>query len=108
MAEEQKKDNIDKVGIKPLGSDLLVKVIPIKNKYEKKGIVTADEGKNKREMYDEHPFQATVLRIGKDYQGEIKKGDVIFFIGNDGSPLIWNDKNYLLLKSDRILGIKDG
>lgn len=107
MAEKQKKDNIGKVGIKPLGTDLLVKVIHIKNKYEKKGLVTTDKSGSKREMYSEHPFQATVLRIGKDYEGEIKEGDVIFFLGNDGFPIIWNDKDYLLLKSDRILGIKD-
>lgn len=107
MAEKQKKDSIDKVGIKPLGTDLLVKPIDVKNKSEKKGLITTDKSKNTREMYDEHPFQATVLRIGKDYQGEIEKGDVVFFIGQDGFPIIWNDKDYRILKSDRILGIKD-
>lgn len=110
MAEKQKKDSVNKVGIKPLGTDLLVKPITVKTKYEKRGGVVTPENtdkSNKRDLYDEHPFRATVVRIGSDYDGEIQVGDVIFHIGGDGYPLIWNDKDYLLLKSDRILGVKD-
>jgi len=106
----EKKDSINKVGIRPIGTDILVKPIKIKTKYEKGGkLYTPDsnEKQNKRELYDTHPFQATVLRIGSEYEGEIKPGDVVFYIGRDGYPLIWEDRDYLVLKSDRILGIKD-
>ena len=106
----EKKDSINKVGIRPLGTDILVKRIIINTKYQKNSNLitpkTENDG-NKRELYDTHPFQATVLRLGKDYVGEIKVGDVVYFIGGDGYPIIWDDKDYIVMKSDRILGIKE-
>lgn len=110
VKEADNKAAEKKIGIQPLGDDILTEPIHVKSKYEKRGIVMPEEEEKKkhiREYYDDHPYQARVRKIGPEYDGVIKVGDVVYFIGGDGHPLIYNDGDYLLLRSDRILGIKE-
>lgn len=99
-----------KIGIRPLRDDILVETMSVKTKVEKKGLTDPNKDKkgNKKDDYDDHPFQAIVRKIGPEYDGDINIGDVIFYIGGDGNPIIYNGSDkYLILKSDRILGVKE-
>jgi chaperonin GroES len=63
------------------------------------GIIIPDNAKEK-------PLQGTVLAVGPDAEDEgISEGDKVVFGKYSGSEIILDDKEYLILNSDEILGI---
>jgi chaperonin GroES len=63
------------------------------------GIIIPDNAKEK-------PLQGTVLAVGPDAQEEgLNEGDKVVFGKYSGNEIILNDKEYLILNSDEILGI---
>ena len=63
------------------------------------GIIIPDNAKEK-------PLEGTVLAVGPDAKDEgINEGDKVVFGKYSGSEIILDDKEYLILNSDEILGI---
>jgi len=63
------------------------------------GIIIPDNAKEK-------PLQGKVLAVGPDAKDEgINEGDTVVFAKYGGTEIILNDKEYLILGSDEILGI---
>ena len=63
------------------------------------GIIIPDNAKEK-------PLQGKVLAVGPDAEEEgIKAGDTIVFGKYAGNEIVLDDKEYLILNSDEILGI---
>src|SRR5258708_7649504 len=90
--------------IKPLLDRVLVK--PIEKQEERKGgIIIPDTAKEK-------PQEGEVVAVGpgkRDEQGKLipmdmKTGDKILYGKYSGSELKWEDKEYLIMNQDDILG----
>jgi chaperonin GroES len=63
------------------------------------GIIIPDNAKEK-------PLQGKVLAVGPDAEEEgIKVGDTVVFGKYAGNEIVLDDKEYLILNSDEILGI---
>jgi len=63
------------------------------------GIIIPDNAKEK-------PLQGKVLAVGPDAEEEgIKVGDTVVFGKYAGNEIILDEKEYLILNSDEILGI---
>jgi len=63
------------------------------------GIIIPDNAKEK-------PLQGKVLAVGPDAEEEgIKEGDTVVFAKYAGTEIVLDDKEYLILGSDEILGI---
>jgi chaperonin GroES len=63
------------------------------------GIIIPDNAKEK-------PLQGKVLAVGPDAEEEgIKEGDTVVFGKYAGNEIVLDDKEYLILNSDEILGI---
>ena len=63
------------------------------------GIIIPDNAKEK-------PLQGKVLAVGPDAKDEgINEGDIVVFAKYSGSEIVLDDKEYLILNSDEILGI---
>jgi len=63
------------------------------------GIIIPDNAKEK-------PLQGKVLAVGPDAEEEgIKEGDTVVFGKYTGNEIVLDDKEYLILNSDEILGI---
>jgi len=63
------------------------------------GIIIPDNAKEK-------PLQGKVLAVGPDAKEEgISEGDTVVFAKYAGNEIVLDDKEYLILNSDEILGI---
>ncbi len=63
------------------------------------GIIIPDNAKEK-------PLQGKVLAVGPDAKEEgINEGDTVVFAKYAGTEIVLDDKEYLILNSDEILGI---
>jgi chaperonin GroES len=63
------------------------------------GIIIPDNAKEK-------PQRGKVLAVGPDAKDEgINEGDVVVFGKYSGTEIVLDDKEYLILNSDEILGI---
>jgi chaperonin GroES len=63
------------------------------------GIIIPDNAKEK-------PLQGKVLAVGPDAKEEgINEGDTVVFAKYSGSEIVLDDKEYLILNSDEILGL---
>ena len=63
------------------------------------GIIIPDNAKEK-------PQRGKVLAVGPDAKDEgINEGDIVVFGKYSGNEIILDDKEYLILNSDEILGI---
>ncbi|WP_456392623.1 co-chaperone GroES [Nitratifractor sp.] len=63
------------------------------------GIIIPDNAKEK-------PLQGKVLAVGPDAKEEgISEGDTVVFGKYSGNEIVLDDKEYLILNSDEILGI---
>ena len=90
--------------IKPLHDHILVE--RIEEEVKKGGIIIPDTAKEK-------PQQGKVIAIGggrKDEKGnriplEVKKGDTILFGKYAGTEMKIEDKEYLIIREDDVLGI---
>ncbi len=84
--------------IKPLGENVLVKVLKV-DKKTKFGIVLPDT------TSEEKPQEGKVIEIGDDKKIKVKKGQKVIFAKYSGTELKINDEEYLILKSEDILAI---
>lgn len=90
--------------IKPLHDNILVE--RIEQEMKKGGIIIPDTAKEK-------PQQGKVIATGdgrRDDKGnriplEVKKGDIILFGKYSGNEIKLEDKEYLIMREDDILGI---
>lgn len=109
-----------KKNITVLGDRILTRPLKINTKIEKKNsnIVMPENNQNQdkpqRYNYDDHKFQAEVLKVGWKYKLKtfflppslkICKGDVVYHIGGDGFMVVQDDIDYLVLENSRIIGI---
>ena len=63
------------------------------------GIIIPDNAKEK-------PLQGKVLAVGPDAKEEgINEGDTVVFAKYAGTEIVLDDKEYLILNSDEVLGI---
>lgn len=105
-----------KIGI--VGNRILTRPLKVATKHEKsKSKVIAPETRKEesaRQAYDDHKFQAQVVKVGLRYKlrnllipksHKITPGDVVYYIGGDGFPVIQDDIDYLVLETKRIIGI---
>ncbi|MGQ9465835.1 MAG: co-chaperone GroES [bacterium] len=92
------------MNIKPLHDHILVE--RIEEEVKKGGIIIPDTAKEK-------PQQGKVIEVGdgrRDEKGnriplEVKKGDIILFGKYAGSEVKIEDKEYLIIREEDILGI---
>ncbi|MEO0216613.1 MAG: co-chaperone GroES [candidate division WOR-3 bacterium] len=90
--------------IKPLHDHILVE--RIEEEVKKGGIIIPDTAKEK-------PQQGKVIEVGdgkKDEKGnriplDVKKGDIILFGKYAGTEVKIEDKEYLIIREDDVLGI---
>ncbi|ACC98478.1 Chaperonin Cpn10 [Elusimicrobium minutum Pei191] len=92
------------VNIAPLGDRIIVK--PIEREVMKSGIIIPDTAKEK-------PMEGEVVAAGPGKLGEkgerapmdVKKGDKVLYGKYSGTEVKINDKNYLIMHQDDVLGI---
>ncbi len=90
--------------IKPLHDHILVE--RVEEEVKKGGIIIPDTAKEK-------PQQGRVIEVGegrRDEKGnriplDVKKGDIILFGKYAGSEVKIEDKEYLIIREDDVLGI---
>jgi chaperonin GroES len=93
------------MNVKPLGDRVLVQAIE-QNEVKKGGIIIPDTAKEK-------PQEGKVVAIGtgkRDENGklipfEVKKGDRVLISKYGGTEIKVDDKEYLIMREDDILGI---
>ena len=93
------------MNVKPLGDRIIVEVLDAKEKT-KGGIVLPDSAKEK-------PQEAKVIGVGKGKVTEsgkvtpmeLKVGDKILFGKYTGTEIVVDEKEYLILKEEDVLGI---
>lgn len=89
---------MEKKTIKPLGENVLVKVVK-ENNATKSGIVlpeTADA---------EKPQEGKIMEIGNSEKIKVKKGQNIIFAKYSGTELKVSGEDYLILKNEDILAV---
>ncbi len=85
----------EEMAFKPLMDRVLAELVETEQKTES-GIIIPDTAKEK-------PQQANVVEIGDDVE-LVKKGDRILFEKYAGNEIKIDDKKYVVLKQDEILG----
>jgi co-chaperonin GroES (HSP10) len=115
---------MDTPQIKIFGNRILVRPLKVLDKAKKKksSIIAPDSFANKksdqpqRYNYDDHKFQAEVQRISLNHflrtfflprKFKIRKGDIVYYIGGDGFPVVQDDNDYLVLEAKRIIGVNE-
>ncbi len=83
------------MAFKPLMDRVLAEPMETEEKTES-GIIIPDTAKEK-------PQQATVVEVGNDVE-LVEKGDVVVFEKYAGNEIKIDDKKYVILKEDEILG----
>ena len=84
--------------VKPLGENVLVKIIK-EDVKTKSGIVLPQT------VSAEKPQEGKVIAIGTDKKISVKKGQKIIFAKYSGTELKMNEEEYLILKSEDILAV---
>ena len=84
--------------IKPLGENVLVKIIKEDIKT-KSGIVLPDTATQ------EKPQEGKVIAAGSDKKVKVKKGQKVIFAKYSGTELKIAGEEYLILKSEDILAV---
>ena len=86
------------MNFQPLGNRVLVEREEETNTTAS-GIIIPDNAKEK-------PLQGKVLAVGPDAKEEgISENDTVVFAKYGGTEIILDDKEYLILNSDEVLGI---
>ena len=85
----------EEMAFKPLMDRVLAELVETEQRTES-GIIIPDTAKEK-------PQQANVVEIGDDVE-LVKKGDRILFEKYAGNEIKIDDKPYVILKEDEILG----
>ena len=95
------------MNVKPLGDRVLVQPIEAEE-VKKGGIIIPDTAKEK-------PQEGKIVAVGagkRDDSGklipmEVQKGDRVLYGKYSGTEIKVDDKNYLIMREDDILGILD-
>jgi chaperonin GroES len=91
--------------IKPLGDRILVRQVEAEDKT-KGGIILPDTAKEKpKEGIIEAAGPGKTLENGKIQPLSVKTGDRIIFASFSGTEVKINDKEYLIMKEEDVLGI---
>ncbi len=86
------------MNFQPLANRVLIEREEESNKTAS-GIYIPDNAKEK-------PLKGKVLAVGPDAKEEgINEGDIVVFAKYSGNDIVLEDKEYLILNSDEILGI---
>ncbi len=83
------------MAFKPLMDRVLAELVEEEQKTES-GLIIPDTAKEK-------PQQAKVVEVGDDVE-LVSKGDLVVFEKYAGNEIKIDDKNYVILKEDEILG----
>ena len=83
------------MSFKPLMDRVLVELIEDEKKTES-GIIIPDTAKEK-------PQRGKVVSVGEDVE-LVKEGDEVIFAKYSGNELKFDNKDYIVLKEDEILG----
>ena len=83
------------MSFKPLMDRVLVELIEDEKKTES-GIIIPDTAKEK-------PQKGKVVSVGEDVE-LVKEGDEVIFAKYSGNELKFDNKDYIVLKEDEILG----
>lgn len=94
------------MAVQPLGDRVLIKLMEQEEKTAG-GIIVPDTAKEK-------PHQGKVIAVGKGRllengtvkSLEVKVGDTVLFAKYSGTEVIHEDKEFLILREDEILAIK--
>lgn len=89
---------MEKESIKPLGENVLVKVVK-ENPKTKSGIVLPETASA------EKPQEGKVMAVGDSKDIQVKKGQKVIFAKYSGTEIKMNDEDYLILKNEDILAI---
>ena len=89
---------MEKETIKPLGENVLVKVMKDDPKT-KSGIVLPETSST------EKPQEGKVVAIGTDEKVKVKKGQKVIFAKYSGTELKIANEDYLILKNEDILAV---
>jgi len=94
---------MSEVNIQPLGDRIIVK--PIEKEVMKSGLIIPDTAKEK-------PMEGEVVAVGpgrldggKRLEMDVKKGDKILYGKYSGTEIKINDKNYLIMHQEDVMGI---
>ena len=95
---------MSEVNIEPLGDRIIVK--PIEKEVMKSGLIIPDTAKEK-------PMEGEVVAVGpgrlleggKRQDMDVKKGDKILYGKYSGTEVKINDKNYLIMHQEDVMGI---
>jgi len=87
-----------KEAIKPLGENVLVKVLK-KDARTKSGIVLPDTASEDR------PQEGKVMEIGDSPKIKVKKNQTVLFAKYSGTEIKMNNEDYLILKNEDILAV---
>ena len=95
---------MSEVNIEPLGDRIIVK--PIEKEVMKSGLIIPDTAKEK-------PMEGEVAAVGpgrmleggKRQEMDVKKGDKILYGKYSGTEIKINDKNYLIMHQEDVMGI---
>ena len=95
---KKKMDGPEKKSVKPLGENVLVKIIKEDTKT-KSGIVLPETATQ------EKPQEGRVVALGEDKKIKVKKGQKVIFAKYSGTELKISGEEYLILKNEDILAI---
>lgn len=84
--------------IKPLGENVLVKIIK-EDLKTKSGIVLPEN------VAQEKPQEGKVVAVGDDKKIKVKKGKKVIFAKYSGTEIKINEEEHLILKSEDILAV---
>lgn len=84
--------------IKPLGENILVKIIK-EDVKTKSGIVLPET------IAEVKPQEGKVIAVGNDKKIKVKKGQKIIFAKYSGTELKIEEEDYLILKNEDILAV---
>ena len=95
---------MSEVNIQPLGDRIIVK--PIEKEVMKSGLIIPDTAKEK-------PMEGEVIAAcpgkllegGKRQEMDVKKGDKVLYGKYSGTEIKINDKNYLIMHHEDVMGI---
>jgi chaperonin GroES len=89
---------MEKEKIKPLGENLLVKLVKA-DKKTKSGIVLPDT------VSADRPQEGTVIAIGESDKIKVKKNQTVLFAKYSGTEIKINGDDFLILKMEDILAV---
>lgn len=84
--------------IKPLGENILVKLLKVKQKTESGIFLPENAGA-------ERPQEGKVIATGKSEKIQVKKGQVVIFAKYSGTEIKIDGGEYLILKAEDILAV---